>query len=71
MIDNLLPDQSPPPQHSMLSNKNTAAEVEKMMRDRSATLNESVRRVMEMCPDEEFKAYRLLIGQIREPFMPT
>jgi len=48
----------------MLSNKGTAAEVEKIMRDCSATLNESIRRVMETCPDEEFKAYRLVIGQI-------
>jgi hypothetical protein len=48
----------------MLSNKDTAAEVEKMMRQCSAILNESVRRVMETCPDEEFEAYRRVIGQI-------
>jgi hypothetical protein len=48
----------------MLSNKDTAAEVEKMMRQCSATLNESVRRVMETCPDEEFKAYRRVIAQM-------
>jgi len=48
----------------MLSNKDTAAEVEKMMRQCSATLNESIRRVMETCPDEEFKAYRRVIAQV-------
>jgi hypothetical protein len=48
----------------MLSNKDTAAEVEKMMRQCSESLNESIRRVMDTCPDDEFKAYRRVIGQI-------
>jgi hypothetical protein len=48
----------------MLSNKDTATEVEKMMRQCSETLDESVRRVMETCPDDEFKAYRRVIAQI-------
>jgi hypothetical protein len=48
----------------MLSNKDTATEVEKMMRQCSETLNESIRRVMQTCPDDEFKAYRRVIGQI-------
>ena len=48
----------------MLSNKDTAGEVEKMMRQCSETLNESIRRVMEMCTDEEFKVYRRVIGEI-------
>jgi hypothetical protein len=48
----------------MLSNKDTAAQVEKMLRECSATLNESVRRVMETCPEDEFKDYRRVIGQI-------
>jgi hypothetical protein len=48
----------------MLSNKDTAAEVEKIVCECSATLNESIRRVMETCSDEEFKVYRRVIGQI-------
>ena len=48
----------------MLSNKVTSAVVEKMMRDCAAILNESVQRVMDTCPDEEFEAYRSRIGQI-------
>jgi hypothetical protein len=48
----------------MLSNKDTAFQVEKMLRECSATLNESVRHVMETCPEDEFKAYRRVIGQI-------
>lgn len=48
----------------MLSNKDTATEVEKMMRQCTAILNESIRRVMETCPEDEFKAYRRVIGQI-------
>jgi hypothetical protein len=48
----------------MLSNKSTAAEVEKMLRECSDILNESIRRVMETCPEEEFKAYRRIIGRI-------
>ena len=35
-----------------------------MMRQCSATLNESVRRVMDTCPEEEFKTYRRVIGRI-------
>jgi hypothetical protein len=48
----------------MLSNKETAREVEKMMRQCSAILDDSVRRVMETCPEEEFKAFRRVIGGI-------
>ncbi|HEX4348924.1 MAG TPA: hypothetical protein VH251_00980 [Verrucomicrobiae bacterium] len=48
----------------MLSNKNTAAEVEKIMREFSAALDGSTRCVMETCPHDEFNAYRLVIGQI-------
>src|SRR5947209_19956707 len=51
--------------HSIMrSKKETAAEVEKIMRECSATLNESIRRVMDTCPDVEFKAYRSVIGRI-------
>ena len=49
----------------MLTNKETAREVEAAMRQCSAILNESVRWVMETCPDEEFKKYRRTIGTNR------
>ena len=48
----------------MLSNKETAREVEKMMQQCSAILDDSIRRVMETCPEEEFKVYRRVIGRI-------
>ena len=48
----------------MLSNKETAREVEAAMRQCSAILNESIRRVMETCPEEEFQNYRRTIGAI-------
>ena len=48
----------------MLSNKETAREVEAAMRQCSAILNESVRGVMETCPDKEFKEYRRAVGTI-------
>jgi hypothetical protein len=48
----------------MLSNKETAREIEAAMRRCSAILDESVRRVMETCPDAEFKKYRRTIGTI-------
>ena len=48
----------------MLSNKETGREVEAAMRECSAILNESIRRVMESCPEEEFKTYRHTIGAI-------
>ena len=48
----------------MLSNRDTAFEVEKMLWECSGLLNESIRRVMETCPEEEFKAYRRVIGRI-------
>ena len=48
----------------MLSNKDTAAEVEKILRHCSDTLNDSIRRVMDTCPEEEFKAYRRVVGHI-------
>ena len=35
-----------------------------MMRQCSAILDDSVRRVMETCPEEEFKTYRRVIGAI-------
>jgi hypothetical protein len=47
----------------MLSNKETAAEVEKMMQRCSSILNNSIIRVMETWPDEEFKAYRRIIAR--------
>ena len=48
----------------MLSNKETAREVEAAMRQCSAILNESIRRVMETCSDEEFKKFRRTIGAV-------
>jgi hypothetical protein len=48
----------------MLSNKETARDVEAAMRECSGILNESIRRVMESCPEEEFKRYRRPIGAI-------
>jgi hypothetical protein len=48
----------------MLSNKEIAREVESAMRQCSGILNESIRRVMETCPEEEFKAYRRTVGAI-------
>jgi len=39
----------------MISNKEVAKQVERTMRDCSAALNESIRLVMEKCPEEEFK----------------
>jgi len=48
----------------MLSNKETARAVETAMRKCSAILDESIRRVMESCPEEEFKTYRRTIGAI-------
>jgi hypothetical protein len=48
----------------MLSNKETAREIEAAMRQCSAILDESIRRVMETCPDEEFKKYRRTVGAI-------
>jgi hypothetical protein len=48
----------------MLSNKETAREIEAAMRQCSAILNQSIRRVMDTCPDEEFKKYRHTVGTI-------
>ena len=48
----------------MLSNKGTAREVEAAMRQCSAVLNQSIRRVMETCPEEEFKKFRGAAGAI-------
>jgi hypothetical protein len=48
----------------MLSNKETARQVEKTLRECGAALNESIRLVMRTCPEKEFKAYRRIIGQI-------
>ena len=48
----------------MLSNKETAGEVEAAMRQCSAILHESIRRVMDTCPDAEFRKYRRTVGAI-------
>ena len=48
----------------MISNKTTARKVEMTMRKCSASLNDSIRLVMETCPDAEFKAYRKIIGKV-------
>jgi hypothetical protein len=48
----------------MISNKATARKVEKTMRKCSASLNESIRLVMDTCPEAEFKAYRKTLGRI-------
>ena len=48
----------------MLSNKKTAEEIEKMVRECSSIPNNSIARVMETSPDERFKAYRRVIGRI-------
>jgi hypothetical protein len=48
----------------MLSNKETARQVEKTLHDCGAALDQSVRLVMDTCAEEEFKAYRRIIGQI-------
>ena len=48
----------------MISNKAIARKVEKTMRKCSAALNESIRLVMDTCPEAEFKAYRKTLGQI-------
>jgi hypothetical protein len=48
----------------MLSNKETARQVEKTLRGCAAALDQSVRLVMDTCPEKEFKAYRRIIGQI-------
>jgi hypothetical protein len=48
----------------MLSNKDTAREVEKMMQQCSTILNDSILNVMETCPEEEFKAYRVVVARI-------
>ena len=49
---------------SMISNKETAKQVEQTMRQCSAALNESIRLVNETCSEEEFKAYRRVIAEI-------
>jgi len=48
----------------MLSNKETAREIEKTLSQCGAALDQSIRLVMDTCPEEEFKAYRRIIGQI-------
>ena len=48
----------------MISNRETAKEVEKTMRQCSAALDESIRLVMDTCSEDEFKGYRKTIGQI-------
>ena len=48
----------------MLSNKETAREIEKTLSQCGAALDQSVRLVMDTCPEEEFQAYRRIIGQI-------
>ena len=48
----------------MLSNKETAAEIQKIMEQCSETLNATILRVMDTCPKEEFEAYRQTVGKI-------
>lgn len=48
----------------MISNKETAKEIEQIMRQCSAALNDSVRLVMDTSPEEEFKAYRKVVASI-------
>lgn len=48
----------------MISNKNIAKQVEQTMRECSAALNESIRLVMEKCPEQEFKQYRKAVAGI-------
>ena len=48
----------------MISNKATARKVERTMRKCSRALDESIRLVMNTCPEAEFKIYRKAIGQI-------
>jgi hypothetical protein len=48
----------------MISRKATARRVERTMRKCSRELDESIRLVMNTCPQAEFKAYRKIIGQI-------
>ena len=48
----------------MISNKETANEVLKTMQQCSAALDGSIRLVMDTCSEQEFKAYRKIIGQI-------
>lgn len=48
----------------MLSNKEAARQVEKTLQECGASLDRSIRLVMDTCPEEEFKTYRRIIGQI-------
>ncbi len=48
----------------MISNKDVAKQVEQTMRQCSSALNESIRLVMERCPEEEFKRYRRAVAGI-------
>jgi len=48
----------------MISNKVTARKVERTMRKCSRALDESIRLVMNTCPEAEFKAYRKTVGRI-------
>jgi hypothetical protein len=48
----------------MLADRDTARQVEQIMRECSAALNESIRLVMEKCSEQEFKHYRKVIGDI-------
>jgi hypothetical protein len=48
----------------MLSNKEAARQVEKSLQECGAALDRSIRLVMDTCPEEEFKTYRRIIGQI-------
>jgi hypothetical protein len=48
----------------MLTNKETAKEVEEIMRQCSSLLDTSIRKVMETCPQDEFEAYRRVVGRI-------
>ena len=48
----------------MISNKETAREIEQIMRQCSSALNDSVRLVMDTSPEEEFKTYRKVVASI-------
>jgi hypothetical protein len=48
----------------MIANRKVAAQIEALMRDVSRQLNESIRLVRDLRPDNEFQAYRRAAGFI-------
>ena len=48
----------------MISDKTTAEAIDRSMRSCSSALNESIRLVMETCPDEEFQVYRKKVATL-------